>query len=128
MPPSRWITLLSLVCAMALTACGSERTGGPGGDLGTALDGLCEARLLSARGLIRDAESQFVDRAHAYLHQLARETAENDREAAARLLEAKQRVEQALAEPPEPEELAGLLEELRRRTAEAAGVEVPPCG
>jgi hypothetical protein len=128
MPPSRWITLLSLVCAMALAACGSERTGGPGGDLGTALDGLCEARLLSARGLVRDAESEFVDRAHAYLHQLARETAETDREAAALLLEAKQRVEQAFAEPPEPEALAGLVEELRRRTAEAAGVAVPPCG
>jgi hypothetical protein len=128
MPPSRWITLLSLVCAVALAACGSERTGGPGGDLGTAMDGLCEARLLSARGLIRDAEAEFVDRAHAYLHRLARDKAETDREAVARLLEAKQRVEQAFAEPPEPEALAGLIEELRHRTAEAAGVAVPPCG
>lgn len=128
MPPSRWIAVLSLVCAIALAACGSERTGGPGGDLGTALDGLCEARLLTARGLIRDAESEFVDRAHAYLHELARETAETDREAAGRLLEAKQLVEQAFAEPPEPEALAGLVEELRRRTAEAAGIAVPPCG
>jgi hypothetical protein len=126
MPPSRWITLLSLVCAVALAACGSDR--GAGGDLGTALDGLCQARLLAARGLTRDAEMEFVDRSHEYLHQLARETAETDREASARLLEAKQRVEQAFAEPPEPEALAGLLEELRRRTAEAAGVGVPPCG
>jgi hypothetical protein len=128
MPPSRWIRLLTLVCTTALAACGSNGTGGPGGDLGTALEGLCEARLLSARGLIRDAESEFVDRAHAYLHELARETAETDREAAARLLEAKQRVEQAFAEPPEPEELARLVEELRHRTAEAAGEAVPPCG
>jgi hypothetical protein len=126
MPPSRWITLLSLIFTLA--ACGSDRTAGPGGDLGTALDGLCEASMLSARGLVRDAESEFQDRAHAYLHELARETAETDREAAALLLEAKQRVEQAFAEPPEPEDLARLLDELRERTAEAAGISAPPCG
>jgi hypothetical protein len=125
MPQSRWITLLTVTCTLALGACASDR--GPGGELGTALDGLCEARRLSARGLVRDAEAEFLDRAHAYLHELARETARTDRAAAARLLEAKQLVEQAFAEPADPRALAGLLGELRERTAEAAGISPPPC-
>jgi hypothetical protein len=122
----RWITL-ALACALVLPACGSERAAGPGGELGTALGGLCEARRLAARGLVPDAETEFQDRAHAYLHELAQETARSDREAAARLLEAKQLVEQAFADPAEPRMLARLLATLRARTAEAAGVSPPAC-
>jgi hypothetical protein len=89
---------------------------------------LCEARMLASRGLIRDAEAEFQDRAHAYLHELAGETTETDRQAAARLLEAKQLVEQSFANPTEPRVLAGLLRDLRDRTAEAAGTPAPACG
>jgi hypothetical protein len=126
MPPFRWITSLTLACALVLPACGSEPTG-PGGELGTALEGLCEARRLAERGLVGDAETAFQDRAHAYLHELARETSDTDREAAARLLEAKQLVEQAFAERAEPGMLARLLDDLRDRTAEAAGFAAPGC-
>jgi hypothetical protein len=126
MPPFRWITSLTLACALLLPACGSEPAG-PGGELGTALDGLCEARRLAERGLVGDAETAFQDRAHAYLHELARETSGTDRKAAARLLEAKQLVEQAFAEPAEPRMLARLLDDLRHRTAEAAGIPPPAC-
>jgi hypothetical protein len=122
----RWITL-ALACALVLPACGSEGAAGPGGELGAALDGLCEARQLAERGLVGDAETAFQDRAHAYLHELAREAARTDRKAAARLLEAKQLVEQALAEPAEPRILARLLDDLRERTAEAAGTSPPEC-
>ncbi len=117
---------MTLACALVLAACGSEPTG-PGGELGTALEGLCESRRLAGRGLVGDAETAFQDRAHAYLHELARETARTDREAAGRLLEAKQLVEQAFAEPAEPPMLARLLEDLRDRTAAAAGSAPPAC-
>jgi hypothetical protein len=126
MQPFRWITSLTLACALVLPACGSDPTG-PGGELGTALEGLCEARRLAERGLVGDAETTFQDRAHAYLHELARETARTDREAAGRLLEGKQLVEQAFAEPAEPPILARLLEDLRHRTAEAAGISPSGC-
>lgn len=125
-PPFRWITL-ALACALVLPACGSEGTAAPGGELDAALDGLCEARRLAERGLVGDAEGAFQDRAHAYLHELAREAARTDREAAARLLEAKQLVEQALSEPAEPRLLARLLDDLRQRTAQAAGISPPGC-
>jgi hypothetical protein len=128
MPLSRWITLLTLIWVLALGACGSDRARGPDGQLGTTLDALCEARMLASRGLIRDAEAEFQDRAHAYLHELARETSETDRQAAARLLETKQLVEQAFADPPEPRAVAALLGDLRDRTAEAAGISAPACG
>jgi hypothetical protein len=107
-----------------LPACGSEPGSRPRGDLGVALDALCEARMLSARRRIGEAEATFTDRAHAFLHELAREA---DRASAAGLLEAKARVEQAFLEPAEPAALARLLEALRRRTAEAAEVQVPSC-
>ena len=124
MPPSRWIHL-TVACALMLPACGSEPGSRPRGDLGVALDALCEARMLSARRRISEAEATFTDRAHAFLHELAREA---DRASAAGLLEAKARVEQAFGmEPAEPAALARLLEALRRRTAEAAEVQVPSC-
>jgi hypothetical protein len=123
MPPSRWISL-TLACALILPACGSEPGSRPRGELSTALDALCEARKLSARGRIGGAEATFTDRAHVFLHELAREA---DRASAAELLEAKARVEQAFLEPAEPAALARLLEALRRRTAEAAEVQVPSC-
>lgn len=124
--PFRWITSLTLACALVLPACGSEPAG-PGGELGTALEGLCEARRLAGRGLVGGAETVFQDRAHAYLHELARETARTNREAAGRLLEAKQLVEQAFGQPAEPRIVAHLLDELRDGTAEAAGVSPPAC-
>ncbi|HJV05246.1 MAG TPA: hypothetical protein VJ868_08290 [Actinomycetota bacterium] len=123
MPPSRWISL-TLAFALILPACDSQGSARPRGELATALDALCEARMLSARGRIGEAEATFTDRAHAFLHRLARQT---NRASAAELLEAKARVEQAFLEPPPPAALARLLETLRRRTAEAGEAEVPPC-
>jgi hypothetical protein len=123
MSSTGWIGL-TLACALMLPACGSESGVPPRGELDAALEALCEARMLSARGRIGEAEAAFQDR-HAYLHELAREA---DRASAAELLEAKARVEQAFLEPAEPGILARLLEALRRRTAEAGRVEVPPCG
>jgi hypothetical protein len=125
MPTSRWLIILTVACALIAPACGSDRAAGPGGELGTALEALCEARMLSARGRIGEAEAAFQDRAHAFLHELARET---DRASAARLLEAKARVEQAFGtEPAEPAALARLLDALRVSTAAAGGVAAPPC-
>jgi non-homologous end joining protein Ku len=75
----------------------------------------------------------FEDRSHEYLHVLADDLMDGDRAAAARLLEAKQRVEAAFADPDsaEPEQTADLLRELQAALAEAAtaaGLDPSSCG
>lgn len=59
-----------------------------------ARDGVCQALKDTRAGRSAAARQAFVDRAHVPLHNLAAATARRDRQAAARLLEAKQRVEQ----------------------------------
>jgi hypothetical protein len=86
-----------------------------------ATRGLCEAMDLAADGDVPGAERAFQDRVHAYLHDLADRVATFDRPAAAELLVAKQRVEEALRRPePGPDEVASLLEELQRELSDAA--------
>lgn len=81
--------VVGLVAALlvALAAC-APAAGGP-----PVLRNLCTARDAGSFGRAADA----FGRAHADLHELARTVADRDRRAAGRLLEAKQRVESALA-------------------------------
>ena len=58
-----------------------------------ARDSICEAAALVRRGEISPARSIFLGRTHDQLHMLAAETAKRSRAAAARLLEAKAKVE-----------------------------------
>jgi hypothetical protein len=60
----------------------------------------------------RAARQMFYDRAHDRLHDLARLVQQTDRVRAARLLEAKERVERDLAVGATPERLAGDLDRL----------------
>jgi hypothetical protein len=93
----------------------------------------CCAPLRGARaGGSRAAEAQaiFVDRAHDGLHELARDVAEVDRSAAARLLEAKQAVEAEIERPSGGTALAEHLEALiasTRRALEATNQPVSGC-
>jgi hypothetical protein len=78
-----------------------------------AVEGLCEAETLAAGGLQQEARELFQDRSHGYLHELAAELQESDRDLAGRLLEAKQEVEVALQEMSDPETLATRIGALR---------------
>jgi hypothetical protein len=82
---------------------------------------LCDARDKVGEGAAA-AESIFMDRAHDALHDLARRSAEIDREATARLLEAKHAVEAAFETPPSRRALAAELERLIDATRRAAEV------
>ena len=66
---------------------------------GTARDGLCTAAARARGGDPPGARMLFLERSHQPLHQLAAAAQEKDRAVAARLLEAKAKVEAAL-EPP----------------------------
>lgn len=64
---------------------------------GSVHERLCRVVSAAAGGDLRAARNAFQDRVHGPLHDLAAAAAEADRSAAARLLEAKQRVEADLA-------------------------------
>jgi hypothetical protein len=71
----------------------------------------------------------FFDRAHDQLHELARRAGERDRAATARLLEAKNKVEQDFLYPRTWDKVAGdmaALDDAARVTLTAAGAAAPP--
>jgi hypothetical protein len=88
--------------ALLATACGS--TGGADGSTkatgrwGQVYDHLCAAATAATKGDASGAKADFDD-IHAALHELAAAVEREDRGAAARLLEAKQRVEAERSEP-----------------------------
>lgn len=97
-----------------------------------AYQGLCDARTLAEGGDVQSAADTFESRAHAELHTLADRVAATDRDVAARLLEAKQRVEAAFAVPTtSPDAIVPLLSSLETEVANAAealGLDRPVCG
>jgi hypothetical protein len=130
-----------LAVALVVAACGSD--GGanqdpsvaPSGALGlvtaeaaaTSVRGLCDLRTETDRA---EAEATFLDRSHETLHVIAAATEERDRNAAADLLEAKQRVEADLAGADLPPDFAadvGALIEATRAALEAIGLNAPTC-
>jgi hypothetical protein len=98
-----------------------------------AYQGLCDARTLAEAGDVQSAADTFESRAHAELHTLADRLSASDRDAAARLLEAKQQVEAVLSDPvtAAPETVAAGLLALEAEVANAAetlGLDRPTCG
>lgn len=136
----RFISTL-LAFALLVAACGSEGEGNddpsplPSGALGPvtpeaadeAVRGLCDLRTATDRA---EAEATFLDRSHETLHVIAAATEERDRNAAADLLEAKQRVEADLAGADLPSDFAadvGALIEATRAALEAIEPDAPAC-
>ena len=124
------LLLCTLMTAGALGACGGGRPRSEAErDDGGIVGALCEARDRAVRDAA-EAEAIFLDRAHDGLHDLAREVAEVDRSAAARLLEAKQSVEADIERPSSGASLEVHLEELiasARRALELSTGSAPSC-
>ncbi|MGH2711944.1 MAG: hypothetical protein ACRDH9_12160 [Actinomycetota bacterium] len=135
----RALTLLPFIPLILLAACG----GSPDGQAETrqkaderplqlAYEGLCDAAALSEEGDAWGAANEFGSNTHAYLHELAASLSSIDRAAAARLLEAKERLESVINTPDEadPVELTRLLSDMREElgnAAVAAGLDEPSC-
>lgn len=83
---------------------------------------MCDALAASVEG--RDAGAVFYDRAHDGLHDLAADTAAQDRAVAGRLLRSKERVE-ALLDATAPAQTTTALRELSEATAAAVAVVEP---
>ena len=91
--------------------------------LGTGVvDGVSAALAASAEG--GDARAVFYDRAHDGLHELASETASQDRAVAGRLLRSKERVE-TLLDGASPAQTTTALKELSEATVDAASAVEP---
>lgn len=128
--------LLTLVGVALLVSCGGGADSGsapPGpaspGDARPAMMGaLCDA---AAAETAEEAAGYFYGSAHRPLHELAAAVADRDRQRAARLLEAKRAVEDALpdgsgAGADWPARLDD-LEEATRAALEVMGSPAPPC-
>ena len=86
--------------------------------LRVAYAGLCETRSLAGDDL-DEARGQFYGRVHSPLHDIARKAEEADRAVAARMLEAKNDVEQSFNTFAPAEATTAALDLLLTRTAEA---------
>lgn len=110
----------------ALTRFGSPA--GPEGAYG-AYAGLCAAHASALSGDLDDAEKIFHDAAHEPLHELSKDAQEKDRAAAARLLEAKGRVESGFenGERRIARDIAPLLVATREAISAAGEPRPSPC-
>ncbi|HEU4868029.1 MAG TPA: hypothetical protein VFV09_09895 [Actinomycetota bacterium] len=86
--------------------------------LETAYTDLCETRSLAGAD-VEEARGQFYGKVHSPLHDIARKAEEADRAVAARMLEAKNDVEQSFNTSAPAEETTAALDLLLTRTAEA---------
>jgi hypothetical protein len=125
---TRWLVAVFVV----LSAC-DEQGGADAGvpdRLQRASQGLCDAQVAAFGGRIREAAEVFDVETHDFLHQLAARLQDTDRDAAAALLEAKQRVEAAFDAGSDRVAMQELLIDLQRAlqdAADAAGLPAPLC-
>ena len=143
MPGRRECRVWIVSAALSLAACsgygGSDHATTPpplpSGSLGVvtsaaavaAVEGLCSVRDAADAPA---AKATFYDRTHQELHVIAAATEERDRQAAASLLEAMQRVEAELEHPPLPGGFSDDVEtlvEATRGALESIGLDAPAC-
>lgn len=93
-----------------------------------AVTALCTARAEAEAGDIEAVQAAFVGRAHIPLHVIAAAVEDEDRAAAARLLEVKQDVEAELAGKQDEEELVEGFQELIEVTVDTLEVLEIPAG
>ena len=119
-----WRPVAVVVALLLLAAgggCGSEEERGDPGRRpdNAAYLGVCRALGAAKTGDTDEARTVFDDEAHGPLHDLSAQVDDEDRAIAARLLEAKQAVESAVAEKAGVDELRPALEKLAAATADA---------
>lgn len=127
-PPRLMIVLLLLGLAGVGFAVYSQTAGQPDAAgtgvqtsdevLQAAFTGLCETRSLAGDDL-DEARGQFYGRVHSPLHDIARLAEEADRAVAARMLEAKNDVEQSFNTFAPADATTAALDRLLTRTEEA---------
>lgn len=88
------------VAAYSRWSDGDESDAGSRSRWSAAVTGLCTATEQARAGDVAGARRTFLDDSHDPLHLLANEVSEDDRGAAAELLEAKERVESELEQGP----------------------------
>jgi hypothetical protein len=128
----RWLAVLAVPAVLASCTGSGDPGGSPAPfephDASAALAALCGIRGAEDPA---EAEAAFVDRAHAFLHELADALLADHPDAAARVLERKEIVEGGLAAERLPEGFADDVDALldaSRDGLEALGVPAPPCG
>jgi hypothetical protein len=88
------------------------------------MDAVCQAQTNADAKEYRASYDAFAGRAHAYLHQLAAQVQQENARVAARLLEAKQQVEETFRNPPfyGPEVMVQRFDDLEVAMRDAASV------
>ncbi|MSQ61765.1 MAG: hypothetical protein EXR43_04205 [Dehalococcoidia bacterium] len=128
---------IAIAFAALLGGCGDEAPSTPPSGVtqprfSAAMQALCRTQGLAEAGDVAEARRVFEDAAHGFLHELATRVSEDDRDATARLLIAKNRVEAALAAPPpdggkSPGPLIGALIAATADAGESIGLSFPGC-
>lgn len=113
---TRGALVAAVAVAVAAVGCGDDGSSPMNASSPALIESLCAARDTATAGDADEARTIFVDQVHDELHQLAADTDDADRDAAARLLEAKQRVEADLTDRTA---LADALEALAAATIDA---------
>ena len=111
--------LILTATAVAVSACGNggpRPVDRPSGGHARLVASLCTAAAAARSGDREEARRLFFDGAHQPIHELASATSEVDRVVSAKLLEAKQAVEDDLDDPG----AAGLADHLAALAAAAA--------
>jgi len=119
-----------IVAVMAFSGADDGPTGESGaGSFASARAAVCQSADAIRQGDARRARALFFDGAHEPLHELAAATQDRDRGAAARLLEAKERVETGLGDagPTLAEDLDSLAVTTGRAMAAAGATDPGPC-
>lgn len=118
-----------ILAALVMVGCAPANSGDTAASAAPVADAaaaLCTARRQAPADPLA-ARRVFYERAHDHLHDLARQVQRTDRPAAARLLEAKQRVERDLDAGAIPQRLVGDLDRLLVATdAALTAVSIPP--
>jgi len=125
--------LATIAIAVAISTIADSDEGPPGagaqGSFAAARTAVCQAAGSARQGDAIRARAIFLDDAHQPLHELAAAAQQSDRSAAARLLEAKGRVESGLekASPTLADDLFTLGATTGRAMAAAGGTDPGPC-
>jgi len=114
--------LLGLAAVLVLPACAGDGGGDATGRFGGLHAEVCRAAAQAEEGDLRAAQRTFDD-VHVGLHDLAAAAEQEDRAVAARLLEAKQRVEADLG----PEVLRDLVAPVAAAVEATAGTAPDTC-